>query len=121
ATRNKLYYFETDYSFFASMNGTCWPGQLPLAFTTQSGPATAAISLQVADRPENASRVLIQIQWKEDLDTERATFELNGKPLTNARSLPPEDYPNVNEQSSDRGWTEFETRALQRGKNVFRV
>jgi hypothetical protein len=121
ATKDKLYYFEQDYSYFASLNGTCWPGQLPRSLTTASGPASTTLKLRVADQPEKARHIMVQAQWNEESGPARTSFLLNGQPLVNPRSLPSEKYPNFNEQSSGLGWTEFETRALQKGTNTLRV
>ena len=98
----------------ASMNSSCWPGQLPLAFTTQSGPMKARVSLEIVDQPETASRVTVQTQWKPTVDANRVTWRVNGESFSNPTPFSP--------QGEDReGWSQFETGALQKGVNQFEV
>ena len=91
-----------------------WSGQLPLAFTTRSGPATARLRLKISDRPETASRVTVQTQWQPEVDAERVAWEVNGQPLLNPKAFSPEG-------ETQQGWIELETQALRKGVNTFGV
>ncbi len=113
AQKNKLY--EIDRHFTAGyMNLSCWPGQLPVAITTQSGSAHTELSLEIADRPETASRVAIQAQWQKGTDLNRISYRLNSHALANPHSLAPE-------KKDQESFTEYETKDLHQGNNILEV
>jgi len=56
----------------------------------------------------------VQTQWKPAVDWKRLTFEVNGKTLSNPTRFFPKNDTSV-------GWSEFETRALQKGVNQFEI
>jgi len=115
ARKNKLYEIDKHwYAGYMNPDLSCWPGQLPLAFTTQSGPGVAKLNLQIADRPETASRVAVQVQWQEGTDPQRVSVRLNGQTLSDPHALPPE-------MADQEGFIDYETGALQYGANTLEV
>ncbi len=115
ARRSKLYEIDQHLkNGYMNPDLSCWPGQLPLAFSTESGPCVAELSLQIADRPETASRVTVQVQWQQGTDQERVSLRLNGQTLANPHTLPPET-------ADQEGFTEYQTRAVHKGNNTLEV
>src|SRR4030095_14862610 len=44
---NKLYQIDSDRKKVGYMNSSCFPGQIPLVFSTESGPSTARLTLKI--------------------------------------------------------------------------
>ncbi|PYV17551.1 MAG: hypothetical protein DMG07_05510 [Acidobacteria bacterium] len=113
---SKLYQIDPDRKKVGYMNSSCLPGQVPLVFSTQSGPSTARLTLKIADHSESASRVTIQTSWNAGVDGRRTALKLNGESLANPRPLPSDK-----DDKTAAVWSEFETKALRKGVNTFHV
>jgi hypothetical protein len=116
ARMNKLYQIDPDRKKVGYMNSSCLPGQLPLVFSAEAGPSTARLELEIADSPEEASRVAIQTSWSAGVEAARVGVRLNGEALVNPRPLPADK-----DDKTPAVWTEFETKALRKGRNSFQV
>ena len=142
ARRNKLYRIDPGYARLGCLADGCLASQLPLAFTTQSGPASAAFRLNVADDPRSASEVVVQAQYSAsgstrppavatwDLergkrrDPRRFKWELNGVPLSNPREAKVKRYGGYGVGwVDDEAWVEFKSdpRNLRKGSNTLQV
>lgn len=102
-----------------------WP-QLPLAFTTQSGPIQADLNLHIGDDPKKASRVMVQTAWQPAIDPKRVAWQVNGQPLSNPTLLSSEEHAKrllevSFNNSPEPGWTVFEIRGLRKGLNKFHL
>jgi hypothetical protein len=124
ARHDKLYRIDTDYSRNGAISACCLPGQLPLAFSTRSGTASARLKLEIGADGREASRANLQAQWKMPTPA-TIGWSLNGVQL-------PEAQPSTGKRYStqygdgfvdDPGWTEIaiETRFLKKGLNTIEV
>ena len=89
-----------------------WPGQLPRAFATRSGPALARFSLRIADRPGTASKVKVLTRWSPEIASDQVSWEINDQRAPSPR-------PATGAEGT--GWSEFEAKALREGVNTLRV
>ena len=108
---DKMYQIDLDRKRVGYMNETLWPGQLPLSFTTQSGPARCDLGLKVADRPGKASRITVQTRWDQATRADRISWQLNGQAQPRPRAM----------TGDETGWFGWETHDLRRGENTFKV
>ena len=111
AGMDKMYQADLDRKRVGYMNESLWPGQLPLSFTTQSGPARQHLSLKIADRPERASRIRVDTRWDPAAGNDRISWQLNGQfqPRSQAKT------------GDEAGWFSWETQDLKYGENAFEV
>ncbi len=142
ARRNKLYRIDPGYARLGCLADGCLASQLPRDFTTQSGPASAAFRLNIADNPLSASEVVVQAQYSAtgstrppaiatwDLergkrrDPRRFKWELNGVPLSNPREAKVKRYGGYGVGwVDDEAWVEFKSdpRNLRKGSNTLQV
>lgn len=82
---NKLYQIDPDFPVRpgqGALANACLPGQVPRAFITQSGPATARFSLDIADDPDAVASVTLLTQWKQDMDPKSIIWQFNNRLLS---------------------------------------
>lgn len=111
ANLDKMYQIDLDRKRVGYMNESLWPGQLPLSFATQAGPARFDLKLKIADRPERAKSVRVETRWADADVDDRVTWRVNG-----------EGQPRPRAAGADQpGWSGWETRDLRYGENSFLV
>ena len=124
--RNKLYRIDTDYYYSSGAIGdSCMPPQLPKAFTTQAGPSSDNFTLRIADDPGAVARATLQTRWKRPGDASRASWQLNGTPLSDRRPLSVKGYGTSYGFGfqEEAGWSTFDVSpgALKRGDNRLEI
>jgi hypothetical protein len=100
--KNKLYAIDPDRPSKARNI----PGQLPRVFTTHSGSNSARFALTIVDAPDSVAAATVLTQWKDATDGERATWKLNGRPISNPQPSSPKGYvsPETSRQYTEAGY-----------------
>lgn len=143
ARRTKVYRLDPGYERIGCLVEGCLPGQMPRAFSTQSGPIRARFPLEVSGDPRTASEVTVQVQYapaggSEDLpvtassDHERGQvvgagrfrWQVNGVLLSEPRRWAKKRYGGYGRGwIDDEGGVEFKTapRNLKQGLNTLEL
>jgi hypothetical protein len=75
-------------------------------FTTHSGSNSARFALTIVDAPDSVAAATVLTQWKDATDGERATWKLNGRPISNPQPSSPKGYvsPETSRQYTEAGY-----------------
>ena len=92
----------------------CSP-DLPVRFSTESGPSKASVSFDIADDPTPAKSVILQVQWAADVDVSRISLRLNGE------AVPPGQSFVMDRETDNQGWYAHPVSSLRQGKNVLEM
>ncbi len=100
--KNKLYAIDPD----RPSKTRNIPGQLPRVLTTQSGSNSVRFALTIVDEPDSVATATVLTQWKDATDGGRATWKLNGRPISNPQPSSPKGYisPETSRQYTEAGY-----------------
>jgi hypothetical protein len=92
----------------------CSP-DLPIRFSTESGPSEGSISFEIADDPTSARTVTLQTQWAADVDVSRVSLRLNGETVPAGQSFV------MDLETDNQGWYAYKVSSLRNGINTLEI